>query len=135
MARIPETVSLLSLVDGDLLAVLAQTLEADNTVCLSKQSIVAADTDIYTGVEMGTTLTDKDVASQNVLTIGALGSKALGLGITAVLSGADALLVGEELKTNVHHLYVPSFLKDARGEKEDQNASITSTLSGYSLWS
>ena len=38
---------------------------------------------------------------QNKLTVAALNAEALGLGITAVFRGADALLVGEELKTDV----------------------------------
>ena len=48
-------------------------------------------------------LLDQDVAGQDELTVGTLGAKALGLGITAVLGGAAALLVGEELKTNTNH--------------------------------
>ena len=45
----------------------------------------------------------EDVAGLDELTVGTLGAKALGLGITAVLGGAAALLVGEELKTNTNH--------------------------------
>ena len=39
------------------------------------------------------------------------GTQALGLGITAVLGGAAALLVGEELQTNIDHVSEPSFLQ------------------------
>ena len=100
----------LSLVDGDLLAVLAQTLEANHTVDLGEQGVVAAAANIHTGVNVSAALTNQDVAGQNVLTISALGAETLGLGITAILGGTNALLVGEELKTNVHHRCVPSFL-------------------------
>ena len=105
---------LLSLVDGDLLAVLAQTLETDNAVGLGKQSVIGAHTDIGAGVDVGAALANKNVAGENELTISALGAKTLGLGITAVLGGTNALLVGEELQTNVQHFAVPSFLKDRR---------------------
>ena len=43
------------------------------------------------------------IRDRDELTVGTLGAKALGLGITAVLGGAAALLVGEELKTNTNH--------------------------------
>ena len=103
-------VLLLGGINRNLLTILAQTLEADNTVGLGKQRVIAADTDVGAGVDVGAALADQDVAGQDVLTIGTLGPKALGLAVTAVLGGTDALLVGEELKTNVHHLSVPSFL-------------------------
>ena len=48
-------------------------------------------------MDVGTTLTDQDVAGQHELTVGTLNAQALGLGVTAVLGGADALLVSEQL--------------------------------------
>ena len=72
--------------------------------------IVAAAAHVHTGVDMGAALTDEDIAGENMLPVGALGPQALALGNTDVLGGADALLMGEELKTNVHHDRVPSFL-------------------------
>ena len=99
-----------SLVNRDLLPVTAQALETHHAVGLSKQGIIAAACDIHAGMDMGAALTDQDVAGQNVLTVSPLGPQALALGITAVLSGANALFVGEKLKTNVHHYRVPSFL-------------------------
>ena len=52
---------------------------------------------------MGAALTNQDVASQHELTIAALDAQALGHGITAVPGGADALLMCEELKSDLKH--------------------------------
>ena len=93
-----------SLVYGNLFPVLAQTLKADNAAGLGKQSIVAAAADVDAGMDVGPALTDEDIASQNMLAVGTLGPEALALGITAVLGRTDALLMGEELQTNVHHV-------------------------------
>ena len=103
-------VLLLGGVNRHLRTILAQTLEADNAVSLGKQRIVAANTNVGAGVDVGAALADQDVAGQNELTISALGAKALGLGITAVLGGAHTFFMGEELQTNVQHDAVPSFL-------------------------
>ena len=108
---------LLSLVDGDLLAVLAHTLKTNSAVHLGEQSIVAAAANVHTGVNMGTALTNQNVAGQNVLTISTLGAQTLALGITAVLGGTNALLVGEELKTDVHHGKFHPFCKMMRGQE------------------
>ena len=96
-------VLLLGGVNRNLLTILAQTLEADNTVGLGKQRVIAADTDVGAGMNTGAALANQNVAGLDELTIGALGTKALGLGVTAVLGRAAALLVGEELKTNTNH--------------------------------
>jgi len=93
-----------SLVNRNLLPILAQTLEADHAVRLGEQGVVAAAAHIHAGVDMGAALADQDVASQNVLSVGALGPETLALGITAVLGGTNALLMGEELQSNVHHV-------------------------------
>ena len=96
-------IQLLGGVDRDLLAVLAQTLEADNAVRLGEQGVVAADTDVDAGMDVGAALANKNVARENELTVGALGTKALGLGVAAVLGRAHTFFMSEELKTNVHH--------------------------------
>ena len=100
----------LGLVDGNLLPVLPETLEADDAVSLGEQRVITAAADIDAGMDVGAALADKDVASQNMLAVSPLGPEALALGITAVLGGTNALFVGEELQTNVHHNRVPSFL-------------------------
>ena len=84
-------------VNADALTILAPTLEADDTVSLSEQGVIRADAHVGTGMNVGTTLTHQDVAGQNKLTVGTLNAQALGLGVTAVLGGANALLVSEEL--------------------------------------
>ena len=45
-------VLLLGGVNRNLLTILAQTLEADNTVGLGKQRVIAADTDVGAGVDV-----------------------------------------------------------------------------------
>ena len=70
-------VLLLGGVNRNLLTILAQTLEADNTVGLGKQRVIAADTNVGAGVDVGAALADQDVACQNELNISELGAKAL----------------------------------------------------------
>lgn len=98
------------LLDSAALAVTANALEMNAAINQSVQGVIAADADALTRMDVGAALTDQDITSQDVLTISALGAKALGLAVTAVLGGTNALFVGEELKTNVHHLALPSFL-------------------------
>jgi hypothetical protein len=52
-------------------------------------------------------LADQNVAGQNELSVGALRSETLGLGITAVAGGADALFMGKELQAYVKHFAAP----------------------------
>ena len=87
--------------DGDLLAVLAQVRETHHAVSLGEQGVVGADADIHTGMDVSAALADQNVAGLDELTVRPLGTEALGVGITAVLGGAAALLVGEELQTNM----------------------------------
>ena len=101
---------LLGGVNRNLLTILAQTLKADNAVSLGEQGVVGTLAHVGAGVNVGAALANKDVASQNELTVSTLGAKALGLGITAVLGGAHTFFMGEELQTNVQHFAVPSFL-------------------------
>ena len=95
--------ALFCFVYGSLLAILAEAFETKDTVHLCEQGIVAADADIYAGMDVSTTLANEDVACQYILTISALGAKTLGLGITAVLGGAHTFFMGKILKTNVKH--------------------------------
>lgn len=93
-----------SLVNRNLFPIFAQTFKTDHAVRLGEQGVVAAAADIHTGVNVGAALADEDIAGQHVLPVGPLGPQALALGITAVLSRTNALLMGEELQTNVHHV-------------------------------
>ena len=89
--------SLFGLVNGDLLAVLPQPLKTDCTAGGGKEGIITAAAHVHAGVDMGAALTDEDVARLDELAVRPLGTKTLGFGIAAVLSGAAALLVSEEL--------------------------------------
>lgn len=102
LSRLPFRL-LLGGVNRDLLTILAQPLEAHNAVRLGEQGVVGADAHVLTGVDVGAALTDQDIAGQNVLSVGALGTKALGLGITAVLGGAHTFFMGEKLQTDMKH--------------------------------
>ena len=97
-------------VNRNLLAILILALELYLAVYESEQGVVLADTDVVARMNVRASLTNENVASQNELTVSALGAKALGLGVAAVLGGAAALFVGEKLKTDVQHGDLPSFL-------------------------
>ena len=91
----------LRLVNRDLLPVAAQPLEADNAVGRGIQRVVTADANIHAGVNVRPTLADQNIAGQNMLSVSPLGPQTLALGVTAVLGGTNALLMGKELKTNL----------------------------------
>ena len=77
---------------------------------------------------MGAPLADQDVAGQHELPVAPLHAQTLGLGIAAVTGGADALLVGEELNTDVQHgVTPPNLCVDKRLRREVQSSSSTST--------
>ena len=61
-------------------------------------------------MDLGAALTHQNVAGLDELAVRALGAQTLGVGVTTVLGGAAALLVGEELQTDHHHNKGPSFL-------------------------
>ena len=94
---------LLLSVDGALTTILALALETDGAVDQSEQSVITADTDIDTGMDVSASLANQDVAGQNVLTVSTLYAQTLGLGITTVLSRTAALVVSEVLNTNLQH--------------------------------
>ena len=94
---------LLLSVNGALTAILALALETDGAVNQSEQGVVTADADIDAGMDVSASLANQNVAGQNELTVSALHAQALRLGITAVLGGTAALVVSEELNTNLQH--------------------------------
>ena len=75
--------------------------DGDSSLCLKASA---------SRMDVGAALAHKNVAGENELTVSALGAKALGVRVAAVLRGAAALLVGEKLKTDVQHGDLPSFL-------------------------
>ncbi len=81
------------LVNGDLLAILSEMLEADGTVSKSEKGIVLALAYVGTRMDLGTALADEDVSGKNELTVSPLNAKAFGLGIAAVLGGAHSLFM------------------------------------------
>ena len=102
---------LLLSVHGALPAVLALALELDGAVNQSEQGIILTNANVDTGMDMGASLANQNVASQNELTVSALYTQTLGLGITAVLGGTAALVVSEELNTNLQHGVTPPKLR------------------------
>ena len=95
--------------DADLLAVAAQTLELDLAVDQGEEGIVRTLTDVFTGMDVGTALTDEDVARENGLPVGSLHAKTLGFGITAVLGRAHTFFMSEKLNVNAKHRVAPPF--------------------------
>ena len=102
---------LLLSVDKALTAILALALELDGTVNQSEQGVILADTNVDTGMDVGTSLANQNVAGQNKLPVSTLDAQALCLGITAVLGGTAALVVSEELNTNLQHGVTPPKLR------------------------
>ena len=96
-------------INRDLFTVLAHALELHSAVNLGEQGIVAALAHVGAGMDVSAALTNQHVAGQNELTIGALDAQSLGLGVTAVLGGAAALLMSEELDVNHHHCHFRPF--------------------------
>ena len=84
-------------VNAHAFAVLAHPLKTDLAAYLGKEGVIGADAHVFTGMNMGAALPDQNVAGQHELPVGTLDAQPLGLGITAVFGGADALFVGEEL--------------------------------------
>ena len=102
---------LLLSVNGALTAILTLALELDGTVNQSKQGVILADTNVDTGMDVGASLANQDIASQNELTVCTLDAQALSLGVTAVLGGTAALMVSEELNVNLQHNVTPPKLR------------------------
>ncbi len=92
---------LLSGINADLFAVAANTFKFDSSVNQSEKCIIAADAYVFTGMDMGSTLTNQNVAGQNCLTVSTLYAQSLGLGITAVLGRTYALFMSKELNAEL----------------------------------
>ena len=111
------SLKLLCSVNGALSAILALALELDGTVNQSEPGVIAADADINAWMDRGASLANQDVAGQNELTIRTLHAQTLGLGITAVLGGTAALMVSEELNTNLQPGVTPPKLRYNRDSR------------------
>ena len=76
---------LLNRINAGALSVFAHALKTDNAVYLSEERIIRAATYVVAGMDVSTSLLDKDVAGKYELTVSTLDAKTLGLGITTVL--------------------------------------------------
>ena len=82
---------------ANLLLRLCLLLKLYSTVNQSKQSVVLTDTNVVTGMNCCTSLSDNDIAGCNCLTVRLLYAETLGFAITAVLCRTYTLFMGEEL--------------------------------------
>src|SRR5690606_11282400 len=73
-------------------ATVALAAELDGARGEREQGVVVAATHAVAGVDLGAALADEDLAGADDLAAEALHAEALGVGVTAVLGGADALL-------------------------------------------
>ena len=65
----------------------------DHAVDEREERVVAADTDVVAGMNRGTSLTNENVAGKDELSVAALYSQTLSVGISAVLGRAAALFM------------------------------------------
>lgn len=72
-------------------------LKLDFSVDEGIKGVILADADIFACVNRSAALSDNDIARNDSLTVSLLDAKALGLTVSAVLGGTDALLVSKEL--------------------------------------
>lgn len=98
---------LLDSVNAYFLAILAHSLELDVAVDESKEGVVRTLADIVAGMDVGSALSDKDIACENELTVASLDAESLGLRITAVLGRSAALLMCEKLNIYLEHCVTP----------------------------
>lgn len=80
-------------VNGNLLAVLTQALEANNALNLCEQGVVRTTANVYARMDLRAALANEDVACRYGLTVCALNAQSLGLGVTAVLGRTCALFM------------------------------------------
>ena len=85
------------------LAVAAHALEFYLAIFESEQGIVAADAYVLSWMNVSTSLTVQDVASQYELTVCAFCAKTLGFRVTAVLCGTNTFFMSKELHAKSKH--------------------------------
>jgi len=93
-------------INADLLLILALVLKAHDAVYLCKQGIIAADANVNTGMNLGASLANQDVAGEYELTVSTLRAKTLGFAIATVTRRTKALLMSEKLKIKNHLLHL-----------------------------
>lgn len=68
-----------------------------------KERVVAPDSDVLAGIELGTALANQDISRDHALAAEALDAQALGIGIAPIASRAGAFFGGKELKIKAEH--------------------------------
>ena len=91
--QLPESVG----VNAYLSSSVGDVLELYLTVDQSKQSVIGATANIVAGMDVGSSLTDDDIAGKYALTVSGLYAQALGFAVTAVLGRTDTFFVSKEL--------------------------------------
>ena len=81
--------------DRNLLLISSFSLKTNNAVNQCEQCVITTAANVYSRMNLCTTLSVKDVASFYKLSVCSLGSKSLGLGITAVLCRTNSLFMSE----------------------------------------
>jgi hypothetical protein len=100
----------LVLVNADALLILGHVLETNHTARECEKGIVLTATYVLTGVDMSSALSDNDIAGDYALAVSLLRTKTLGLRVTAVLGGTNALLMSKELKIKLQHRFLPPLI-------------------------
>ena len=88
-------------INADFFAVTSYAFKFDFSVNQSEKGIIAADTNVFTGMDVGSALTNENVASQNSLSIGTFYAQSIGLGITAVLGRTSAFFMCKKLNADL----------------------------------
>ena len=87
----------LVLVNADTLLVASHVLETNHTVSECEKGIVLTATYVLTGVDMGSALSDNDIAGNYVCAVCLLNAETLGFAVTTVLGRTDTLFMCKEL--------------------------------------
>ena len=110
---------LLYRVDAALGPLLAKALIANNTVDQSEESIISANAAVGARMDMCSTLTIQNIASQYKLSVRTFCAKTLGFAVASVVGGTCALLMREELKIHLKHLVCLRFLSQSESTSDN----------------
>ena len=83
--------------DHNFLLAVGDVSELNNTVSKSKQSVITASANVLAGVDVSSSLSDKDVACSASLSVSSLYAQTLGFGISAVLGRAHTFFMCKKL--------------------------------------
>jgi len=88
---------------------LCNVLELNLSVDQCIKCIIGTVTNVLSGANLGSALSDDDVAGDNVCTVSLLNAKTLGFTVAAVLGGTYTFFMSKELQTQFKHLVYPPF--------------------------